>query len=549
MKRINVIINNEKYDFEEGMTLSEISQKINKSNYPDLVAVVNNELVPLETKITSNCDIMLINALHPIGNKIYQKGLLFVLCYAVKELFGYGYHVKACHSIDKSIKMRTNLPLTHERMLKIKEKMQEIVKNDMPMTQCVVSRKNAIEYFKSINQKTKAATFEYTINKYVPLNKLGDLYDQFFSPLPASTKVLTDFDLYLLDKNNFMLQFPVALTDGKIPEYIDRKKIVKAFNDNYLLCKKLGIHNSGDINKAVANGTISDIIKLTEIVSSNELLNLAKEIHSKRRDVRLVLIAGPSSSGKTTTSKKLSMFLKTFGLNPKALSIDDYFLNREDTPKNEKGELDFESIRAINIDLFNDHLTRLLNGEKVSIPTFNFYKGKSEYLGKEIELQKNDILIIEGLHAINEELTQKIDKNNKYKVYVSPFTDLNIDDHNMIPNTNIRLLRRIVRDNRTRGYDAEATIRSWEKVRAGESKFIFPHQGEVDYVYNTSLLYEIGALKLFAEPLLFGVDDSSLYYQEAVKLLSFLDMFVGIPTDEIPSESILREFIGGSYFE
>ena len=300
---------------------------------------------------------------------------------------------------------------------------------------------------------------------------------------------------------------------------------------------------------ACADGKISDIIKLTETISSNKLLELAKEIYSKRSTLKIVLIAGPSSSGKTTTAKKLAMFLKSFGMNPKSLSIDDYFLNREDTPKLENGEYDYESISAINIDLFNDHLTRLINGEEVSIPTYNFIKGKGEYLGNRIMLNNDDILIIEGLHAVNEDLTKAVAKDRKYKVYISPLSDLNIDNHNMISNSDVRLLRRIVRDNRTRGYSAEDTIKTWDSVRDGEEKYIFPYQGDVNYVYNSSLIYEIGVLKLYAEPLLYGIDNTSVYYEEVIRLLNFLNMFVGIPTDEIPNDSILREFIGGSYFE
>ncbi len=549
MSKINVLINNEKYDFDKGITLGEIASKVYDDKFPALASFVDNEIFSLDKKINNDCSVKFVNVLDPVGNRIYQKGLLFVLVYAFKELFGYGYHVKACHSIDKAIKIRTNLKLNYERINKLKDKMREVINSDMPIVKCLVSRKEARNYFKSIEDEAKADTFIYNTNHYVTLYKLGDMYDYFFSQMPISTGVFKDFDLYLLDNGSFILQFPVLNGDGKIPEYVNREKIIEAFDENYNLSKRLGIFNSADINMAACDGKISDIIKLTEIISSNDLLNLAKEIHDRKDKIKLVLIAGPSSSGKTTTSKKLSMFLKSFGLNPKPISIDDYFLNREDTPRLENGDYDFETINAINIDLFNDHLTRLINGEEVSIPTFNFFKGKSEYLGNKIKLESEDILIVEGLHAVNEELTKAIDKDKKYKVYISPLTDLNIDNHNMISNSDVRLLRRIVRDNRTRGYSAEETIERWQKVRDGEEKYIFPFQGDVDYVYNTSLMYEIGALKLYAEPLLFGIDNTSAYYEEVVRLLNFLDMFVGIPTDQIPSESILREFIGGSYFE
>ena len=546
MEKINVIINDEKYDFDKGITLLEIANKVYKEKFPAIVAFVDNELFSLDKKINKDCVVRFINLLDPVGNRIYQKGLFFVLIYAFKELFGYNYYVKACHSIDKSIKLRSNLYLNHERINMLKNKMREIIDLDMPIEKCLVSRKEAREYFLSIGDNSKADTFIYNTNHYVTLYKLGDLYDYFFSVMPVSTGIFKDFDLYLLDKGSFIMQFPTIIDGGKIPEYINREKIIEAFDENYKLSKKLGIFNSVDINRAVASGKISDIIKLNETISSNNLLNLARDIYDRKDSLKIVLMAGPSSSAKTTTSRKLSMFLKSFGLNPKPLSIDDYFLSREKTPRLPNGDYDFETIHAVDIDLFNDHLTRLIKGEEVEVPTFNFYKGEGEYLGNKIKLDNNDILIIEGLHAVNEELTKSISKDNKYKVYISPLTDLNIDNHNMISNSDVRLLRRIVRDNRTRGYGAEESIKRW---RTGEDKYLFPFQDDVSYVYNSSLIYEIGVLKLYAEPLLFGINNSSPYYEEVVRLLNFLDLFVGIPTDEIPSESVLREFIGGSYFE
>ena len=549
MEKINVIINDEKYDFDKGITLFEISEKVYKEEFPALVAFVDNEIFSLDKKINYDCNVRFVNVLDPSGNRIYTRSLFFVLSYAFKELFGYDYYVKVCHSIDKAIKLRTNLYLNQDRLNKLKDKMIEIIENDMPIEKCLVSRKEARKYFLSVNDKSKSDTFIYNTNHYVTLYKLGDLYDYFFCNMPISTGVFKSFDLYFLDKGSFILQFPTVGDNGNIPEYVNREKIVKTFDDIYSLSKKLGLFDSADVNKAVASSKISDIIKLTETISSNNLLNLARDIYDRRDKIKLVLLAGPSSSGKTTTSRKLSMFLKSFGLNPKPLSVDDYFLDRDKTPRLPNGDYDFETIDAINIDLFNKDLTKLVNGEEVEVPTFNFYKGKSEYLGNKIKLEDQDILIIEGLHAVNENLTKSIAKDRKYKVYISPFSDLNIDNHNMISNTDVRLLRRIIRDNRTRGYSAEETIKRWKTVRDGENKYIFPFQDDVDYVYNTSLIYEIGVLKLYAEPLLFGIDNTSPYYEEVIRLLNFLGMFVGIPTDEIPSDSILREFIGGSYFE
>ena len=548
MSKINVVIDGEKYDFDSGITLLEISKKFD-FKFPVLSAFIDNELFILSTKVVKDCTIRFLNVLDPVGNKIYQKGLLFVLIYAFKELFGYDYNVKACHSIDKSIMIRTNLKLNNTRINMLKDKMKEIIAADMPIEKCLVSRREARQYFLDINDNAKADTFIYHTNHYLTLYRLGDMYDYFFSKMPPSTSVFETFDICMLDSNSFVLQFPTIHDGGLIPPYVDHDKIIKTFEYSYQLSKRMDIFTISDFNSRIAEGRATDIIKLTEAVSSGNLLGLAKAITDSENDIKLVLIAGPSASGKTTTSRKLAMYLKVFGLNPKYLSIDDYFLSRSDTPKLLNGEYDFESINAIDTDLFNDHLKRIIKGEEVEIPTYNFYKGEKEYLGKKIKLANKDILIVEGLHAINEELTKDVPKKAKYKVYVSPLSDLNVDNHNMISNSDVRLLRRIARDNRTRGYSAEETISKWQNVRNGETQYIFPYQNSVDFVFNSSFLYEIGVLKTFVEPLLYQIDSDSDCYEEAVRLLNFLDLFVSVPDNEIPSDSIFREFIGGSYFE
>lgn len=549
MDKINVTMDGKEIVLEKKCLLNDVVVNHYKGSNPALAAYVNNEIYSLDKKLTEDCNIKVITYLDPVGNKIYQKGLTFLLVYAFKELYGGDYNVKLCHPIDKAIKVRTNYSLTEEDLLKLKQKMLEIVKMDMPIKRCLVKRRDAKKYFENIGNKSKADTFIYNTSHYVTLYKLGDLYDYFFSIMPYSTGVLDKFDLKYLNKNSFVFQFPTFDDNGEIPPYIERDKISKVFDYNYKLSKRIGIFNSVDFNKMVSDGKGNDIIKLTEVVSSCNLLGLAKMIDDSKEKIKVVLLAGPSASGKTTTSKKLAMYLKVFGFNPKYLSIDDYFVDREKTPLLPNGSYDFESIDAIKLDLFNDHLKRIISGEEIQIPTFNFFKGKGEYLGKTIKLEKKDILIIEGLHAINEKLTESIPKESKYKVYISPLSDLNIDDHNMISNTDVRLLRRIVRDNRTRGYSAESTIKKWQDVRTGETKNIFPFQNDVDFVFNSSFLYEIGVLKLFAEPLLYEIKPESSCYEEAIRLLNFLSLFVGIPDNEIPSDSIFREFIGDSYFD
>lgn len=548
MDNVNVIINETTYSFAKGISLLEISKEINLNlKFPVLVAIVDNVLVELNYVVLKDCKIEFLDCTDRIGNRVYQKGLIFLLNYTVKELHGYENRIKVCHSIDKGIAIKTYFELTEEDLKNIKKKMEELISQNISITRCLVKRKEAIEYFNKIGNYAKARTYLYTTYHYINLYKLNDMYDYFYYCLPINTSVFTSFNLKYIDNRNFILQFPN--NEGIICDYINHPKIIEAFDKNYKYSKQLNIFCSADINKAISEDRIDNIIKLDETLANNSLLDIAKDIYSKKDKIKLILISGPSSSGKTTTSKKLAMYLNSFGLNPKPLSLDDYFFDREHTPKLPNGDYDFESIRAIDVDLFNEQLEKLFNYEEASLPTFNFVTGQSEYNNKTLKLQENDIIIVEGLHGLNEELTKKIKRENKYKIYVSALTDLNIDEYNMVSTSDVRLLRRIVRDNRVRGYKAIDTIKSWNRVREGEEKYVFPYQDEADSVYNTALIYEIGVLRLYAEPLLYEIDNTSIYYDEARRLLKFLEMFLCIPTDAIPSDSIIREFIGKSFFE
>ena len=550
MEEIKITINEEEYNFPKGITLEEISQKVSKNyNAPILVGFIDNEMYGLDKTVEKNSKVTFLTYLDRLGNRIYQKSLVFLLVYAFKELYGYNYNIKTCHSIDNSIKIKSSMSLTPQIVEELKTKMQEITNKHLEIKKCLVTKKDAIKYFTSINDLEKVKALSYITDRTVTLYKLEDMYDYFYTIMPINTEVFDSFDLKYLNESRFLLQYPVTFKNGSIPEYKNIPLIDEAFHEDYKLAKRLNIHTSSDINTAITKGTINDIIKLNEVISSNKLLELAKEIDDRKDKIKIVLIAGPSSSGKTTTARKLSMYLKSFGLNPKALSTDDYFIPREKTPKLPNGDYDYESINSIDLKLFNEHLTKLLNNEEVKIPTFNFYKGVGEYLGNTLKLEKNDILIIEGLHCLNEKLTESIPKENKFKVYISPLSDLNIDNHNMIATSDIRLLRRMVRDSRTRGYSAEHTIKIWRTVRKGEEQYIFPYQNEASYVFNTAFIYELGIIKPYAEALLYSINTDSEYYEEARRLLKLLSMFLTIPSDMVPNDSILREFIGNSYFE
>lgn len=547
MDFVNVKINDKTYIYKKGTTIEEVSRQFSINyKYPILISYVDNRLVELNKVLEKDCSLSFIDCSSRTGSRIYVKGLIFLLMCAIKELYGYNYSFKVCHSIDKGVRIRCLFDLTEEKLEEINNKMIELVNLNLPIKKCIVKRKEAINYFKQTTNTSVANNYYYTSSNYVTLYKLNNMYGYFYSQMPINTRVFKSFTLKYLGNNEFVLQYPTL--NGEIPSYVEHKKITEAFNKNYKSAKKLNIFTSSDINRIIAEGKINDIITLNEVIANNELLDLARQIAEQSSRVKVVLIAGPSSSGKTTTSRKLSMFLNTFGLNPKPISLDDYFLPREETPKLPNGDYDFESLRSIDIDLFNNQLKKLLNNEEVIIPTFNFKTGIPEF-NKSLKLNDNDIIIIEGLHCLNEELTKSIPKENKYKVYVSPLTDLNVDNYNMVSTSDNRLLRRMVRDNRTRGYSAEYTIKTWSRVRDGEEKYVFPYQEEADFVVNSALIYEIGALRQYAEPLLYNIDINSPYYEEARRLLRFLNMFLVVPTENIPKESILREFIGGSYFE
>ena len=311
--------------------------------------------------------------------------------------------------------------------------------------------------------------------------------------------------------------------------------------------KLINVQNSVDLNKVVSTGKINDLIKMDECIQSNRLLYLAKEVNDKKNKIKIILIAGPSSSGKTTTSRKLCMYLKIFGLNPIALSMDDYFVERNENPKDENGNYDYECLEAVDVKLFDKQVGQLLNGEEVTIPTYDFSLGEKEFREK-VKLGSNDILIVEGIHALDDRILMNIERNKKYKIYISPLTVLNVDNHNRISTTDNRLLRRIIRDNRTRDYPPEKTLAQWASVRQGEEKYIFPYQDDVDALVNSAAVYEIGVLKTYVEPLLHSVERTSPYYEDAKRLINFLRLFLPIPSESIPEDAIIREFIGGGYF-
>ena len=425
--------------------------------------------------------------------------------------------------------------------------MQRIVESDMPITKMTIDRLEAIDYFEKIGEDVKAGVMRYNTNTYITLYRLGNYYNYFYNLMPTSTGKLTAFDLTYINDNGFLLQFPTVYIPDQIKKYQPHPGMFEAFQEYRDWAKIMNVENSVDLNRVISTGKISDLIRIDETLQSNRLLTIARRINDNKNKIRIVLLAGPSSSGKTTTSRKLCMFLQSFGLHPKVLSMDDYFVEREENPKDENGNPDYECLEAIDLKLFDSQLSDLLKEKEVTIPTFNFALGKKEYRNK-LKLEKDDIIVIEGIHAIDPKILTNIPRENKFKIYISPLTELNMDNQNRVSTTDNRLLRRIIRDNRTRGYDVEHTLKTWASVREGEEKYIFPYQDEADCTINSALIYEIGVLKTYVEPLLYSVSNDSPYYEEAKRLINFLRLFLPIPSDDIPKDSILREFIGNGCF-
>lgn len=537
-------------EFLDNTPLLEVSKYFSKYfNYPILIAKVDNNLKELYEPLTRKCDIDFYDRSSSVGNTIYSRTLQLILIKAVKSVLGNDVDVVIEHSIDKGFYCEIVGASLDKPILKnIEESMLNYINLDLTITKVSVSRKDAIAYFKTNKQMDKVNSLKYISNTYVNLYRLDDMYDYFYGEMAYSTRAIDDFKLTYIKDNGFVVSYPDVYNPECTLDYKHHNMLFDAFLNYTKWGKTLGISNASELNDFITTGKYGELIRLSEAYYNNQISKIAEDIYNNKKNVKLVMIAGPSSSGKTTTSKKLEIYLQSKGLKTHQISLDNYFYNREDTLKDEDGEYDFENIKAIDITLFNKHMSKLLDGEKVEVPYFNFKTGKREYHGNYLKIGNNDIIIIEGIHGLNEELTMAIERKHKYKIYISPLTQLNIDNHNRIHTSDTRKLRRIIRDNKYRGYSACETLTRWKKVREGEEKYIFPFQDDADVIINSALIYEIGILKIYAEPLLFDVNENDPLYPEAIRLINLLRSFLPIPSDEVPSDSVLREFIGNSCF-
>ena len=534
IETVSVKINGKTYKYSKGITLLEIANEVEKDRkHPILLAKINNGYKELSSPITENCEIEFLDLSSREGNRCHVNGLVYMLVYAVKKLYGQKEDIIVQRSLDKGIYIETSFRLTETKLANIKECMKALIKADIPITKVTIDRLEAIKYFESIGDCSKAGVMNYNTNSYITLYRLGNSYNYFYSKMAPSTGKLKEFDLTYLTDNGFVLRFPTVYMPDKIKKYEHQANMFKVFQETRDWAKLINVKDIVDLNRLVSTGKISDLIKIDETLQSNRLLNIAKEINERKNKVKIVLIAGPSSSGKTTTTRKLCMYLQSFGLTPRVVSMDDYFVEKQDTPLDENGKPDYECLEAMDIKLFDKQMAALMSGEKVIMPTYNFSLGKKEFK-EEVQIGAKDILLIEGIHALDDKILTNIKRENKYKIYISALTELNMDTHNRICTSDNRLLRRIIRDNRTRDDRVEYTLQLWDSVRRGEEKYIFPFQGEADATINSASIYELGVIKTYAEPLLYSVPPESPYYEEAKRLINFLRLFLPIPADAIP---------------
>lgn len=545
--------NNSTREFPEGSSLLDIYNGFNLAMpYGPVSAKVNNKVESLDFRVYYNKDIEFLDINSSSGMRTYVRSLFFILVKAVEELYPQG-SISLEHPISKGYfcKLHIDRTIGLDDVQRIKQKMQEIIAADIPYTRTESHTEEVVRLFEKRGMMDKARLLDTYGQLYSYYYQLGDTVDCYYSSLVPSTGYIRLFDIVKY-YDGLLLRIPNRENPTKLEEVVKQEKMLEVFQEYHRWNQILGISTVGDLNVACNHGHATDLINVSEALQEKKIAQIADEITHRNQDgkrVKLVLISGPSSSGKTTFSKRLSIQLMTNGLKPYPISLDDYFVNRNDTPLDENGKHDFESLYAVDLPFFEEQLTTLLNGGEVELPRYNFTTGKREMSGKKLRIDEHMILIIEGIHALNPALTPHIPNENKYKVYVSALTTILLDNHNYIPTTDNRLLRRIIRDYKYRNYSAEETIARWPSVRAGEEKWIFPYQENADAMFNSALLFELAVLKDYVEPVLRKVPNRCPEYSEAHRLLRFLNYFVSVQDKELPPTSLLREFLGGSSFQ
>ena len=549
MSEYKIQIGKEQYvNCKEGSKFIDIIDKYYDDKLLDIaICKLNNKYYELGEEIPYGGTLTLVPFTSIDGMKVYSRTLQYIFIKATLDLFKDAKIVMQ-HSIDKGIfgEIHKVSPLDEEDINKIKNKMKDIIDKNIPINKVKVKREKAIEIFKSYGMDDKVLLLEQVNFEYVSLYELDGRYDYFYGYMAQSTGVIRSFDVMYYEPG-FILRYPLEDDINTLVKFNEQKKLASIFMETEKWLNILGVGEVGSLNEKIINGDLSSLIMISEALHEKKIAEIADKIFN-RRDTRIVLIAGPSSSGKTTFAHRLGIQLRVNGLIPIPISLDDYFVNREDTPRDENGEYDFETIGSVDIKLFNEQLREILKGNEVEIPTFNFLKGEREWIGNKIKLPQNGVVIIEGIHGLNPILTSEIEDKYKFKIYISALTQLNLDNHNRIATTDVRRIRRIVRDHLSRGHEAEDTLKMWPKIKRGEQENIFVYQEEADVMFNSTLVYELCVLKNAALEELNKIEEDNTIYNEAKRLKSFLGFFKEIDCDLVPQNSILREFIGGSIF-
>ena len=533
---------------EIGSTLFDVFSSFDlKMTHGPVSARVNNKVEGMHYRVYNSKDVEFLDMTSASGSRAYTRTLFFVLCKAVQDIYP---NTDVVIDIPVSngfyVDIRLGRPVVDEDVNILRRRMQEIIDSKMPIRRFTVPTEEAIALFQEKGDVEKVKLLRTSGSIYTTYYKIGEYVDYYYGTLLTNTSQLY---LFGLEKyyDGMLLRIPSVCNPDELGEMTRQDKMFDIFKEHHRWQEILGIRTVGDFNQAIDAGHATDIINISEALQEKKLAKIAEEIAS-RKGVKLVLLAGPSSSGKTTSCKRLSIQLAVNGLKPLQISLDDYFVDRDKTPKDENGDFDFESIYALNLDLLNEQFNALFRGEEVELPKYDFPSGKSVKSGKKLKLEPNNVLVVEGIHALNPELTAHVPEEQIFRVYASALTTILLDNHNYIPTTDNRLLRRIIRDYKYRGVSAQETIRRWPSVRSGENKWIFPFQENADAMLNTAMLYELSVLKMQAEPLLQQVPENCEEFAEAYRLLKFLKYFKGIPYNNLPPTSLLREFLGGSSF-
>ncbi len=548
---VTVTINGEKREFAQGTTYETIAAEY-QQDYEGMIALVavNGKIRELFKKVTKNCQLEFFTLGDDVGHKTYVRTATMLFLKGISDVFGAEAARESCveFTIGHGLYVNTlgRAPVTAESAEKIKARMRELAERKVPFMKRSYPLEDAMELFREKGMKDKEKLFHYRMSSLVNIYEIDGYYDYYYGYMLPNAGYVKWYDVIPYEEG-FMLLLPSKKNPTVLEPFDERRKLFETMESSQDWGRKAGIETVGDLNDQICSGSMSDLILIQEAEQERKIGEIAKNI-LERGNVKFIMIAGPSSSGKTSFSHRLSIQLRTMGKTPHPIALDDYFVNREQTPRDEKGDYNFECLGAIDVKKFNDDMAKLLGGERVELPTFNFKTGQREYRGNYKQLAADDILVIEGIHGLNPEMSYALPEESKYKIYISALTALNVDNHNRIPTTDGRLLRRMVRDARTRGSSAQRTIQMWPSVRRGEEENIFPFQEEADAMFNSAQIFELAVLKTFAEPLLFQIPKEVPEHYEAKRLLKFLDYFLSVPSESLPNNSICREFVGGSCF-